>query len=1101
MARCRVDGRVTSSGGPLPGASVVVHAGDTLKAATSTDVDGKFAILFAPNSTYHLSVDLTAFGTAERDITLGAPPCDTSLDITLALRPRGEAPAPRQSAAGGAQPGVDAQPSAAPDAQAGTAPGDQPPAGAQGGGRGRGRGGAGTRGANGAQAAGAAGAQGAGAAPAGRGAQRFQALNVQADANGAASLDEVPADDPSDVERLLPAGFSLDAAQASAVALTDNGDATTLDRGALGDRLQAIAGGQFDPATGQFAPGFGGGAFGAGAPGQGGGAGGPGGRGGPGGGRGGPPGGRGAGPGGRGGFVLGGRGARGQSPYQGTVNYTFGGAILNAAPFQLNPSAPTSEPQYAQNTAGVTFGGPVKIPGIYKDTNRRTNFQVNYQGNRSNNVFDQYATVPTDAQRSGDFSSAAVQIVDPKTGLPFAGNQIPTSSMDPGSLYLLGFIPHANLPGTTQNYHVSTTQLTTSNALSLRFTQNLSRTVPQGGRGGRGGGRGGFGGGFGGGRGGPGGPGRGAARGTTVVLNAQLQVRTNGADAVNVFPGLGGHTSTTSIAAPIGLNIVHGRTVNNITVNFTHSDATSTNAFSGVQNVGQAAGIQYPTSASTDPLNWGVPNLTFTSGLSGVRGASANSRSDDRITTSYVWSRPIKRHQVRAGVDYRLDSTTSESNANARGTFTYTGVYSTGLPTAVAGNPDFADFLLGTAQQATLQAGGTSHLHGKSFDTYIEDNWQKSAKLTFNLGLRYELALPVRRRERPDGQSRRGAWLHGSRACAARPVRALHGRLSGRSDQLGPKQLRSARRRRVSRQAEHDSSRRLQHHLQPELVRDDRAAARRPAAVCRNGNDRRSAAATSPFEDTALQPHRRRRRRTTTASTRTMRSARSRRGTPPSASNLIPIWSVVAGYTGVKGTDLDLLERAESRAVRAAHSDRAAVHVGGVGRAFDSELRQLPAACGASRTASAAARLTRCRSRWTIRRRLAAGTTVAQDPQNLGAEWALSNFDRRQQFAAQSACGTAVRREPALARQRRLFRRGLRRLVGVAASSRRRSGTPLTPRRRRCRQHRAGHQAARCAPTTRARPSRVDNPSVDEFFNTAAFASRRAGHSATRRAT
>ena len=29
-----------------------------------------------------------------------------------------------------------------------------------------------------------------------------------------------------------------------------------------------------------------------------------------------------------------------------------------------------------------------------------------------------------------------------------------------------------------------------------------------------------------------------------------------------------------------------------------------------------------------------------------------------------------------------------------------------------------------------------------SFDGYIEDNWQKSAKLTLNLGLRYELALP-----------------------------------------------------------------------------------------------------------------------------------------------------------------------------------------------------------------------------------------------------------------------------------------------------------------------------------------------------------------------
>ena len=75
--------------------------------------------------------------------------------------------------------------------------------------------------------------------------------------------------------------------------------------------------------------------------------------------------------------------------------------------------------------------------------------------------------------------------------------------------------------------------------------------------------------------------------------------------------------------------------------------------------------------------------------------------------------------------------------------FTFTGLYSSGgaLASGTTG-ADFADFLLGMPQQATLQVGGTTHLHGKSLDAYIEDNWQKSAKLTLNLGLRYELVLP-----------------------------------------------------------------------------------------------------------------------------------------------------------------------------------------------------------------------------------------------------------------------------------------------------------------------------------------------------------------------
>ena len=80
---CRVVGHVTFGRDPLPGASVIVRAGDTLKTATSTDVDGSFTIAFAPGASYGLTVELTAFTTAERTIVLGAPPCDTTVDVQL----------------------------------------------------------------------------------------------------------------------------------------------------------------------------------------------------------------------------------------------------------------------------------------------------------------------------------------------------------------------------------------------------------------------------------------------------------------------------------------------------------------------------------------------------------------------------------------------------------------------------------------------------------------------------------------------------------------------------------------------------------------------------------------------------------------------------------------------------------------------------------------------------------------------------------------------------------------------------------------------------------------------------------------------------------
>ena len=166
-----------------------------------------------------------------------------------------------------------------------------------------------------------------------------------------------------------------------------------------------------------------------------------------------------------------------------------------------------------------------------------------------------------------------------------------------------------------------------------------------------------------------------AARGTNVVLNAQLQYRRNDAQAVNVFPGLGGETTNTSVAAPIGVNIVHGRTIQNGNVNVSHSGVTTTNGFAGRDNVAGDAGIQFPTAASTDPVNWGVPNLVF-SGMTAVRGAAATSRADTRVTAGYAWMRPMPKHQLRFGGDMRLDRSRSDINSNARGTFTFTGLYS-----------------------------------------------------------------------------------------------------------------------------------------------------------------------------------------------------------------------------------------------------------------------------------------------------------------------------------------------------------------------------------------------------------------------------------------
>jgi len=707
VPRCRVTGTVTSGTQPLPGVAIIIKTGTRL-VDTSTDLEGKFVVLFDPNSTYHLSAQLTAFTTAEQDVTTTAAPCDSAITFDLRLRPKTEPIAEPEQVS---TPTPTAPPAPTTTGQPPATAAGQPPAGAT---------------APATQSA-ANAAGGRGGRPAQQGPQ-FSTLTVQADANGTQADAGVVTTD--DLSRLLPPGFSLQNAQADAVAINGAGDALSVDRNAMNDRSNAINSGSFDPNNPQFLNGPGGSGGGGGDQGLGGQGGG--GRGGPGGG--GPGGGRGGGGGpGLGGFNLGGRGGRGQSLYQGSATYSYGGSSLDATPETVSNGhiIPAATQPFNRNNAGFTIGGPIKIPGIYADTNRRSNFQLNYTGIHTTTAQSQILSVPTDAERNGDFSSSSVQLINPSTGQPFLNNQIPGNLINPVSQQLLQFIPRATDQTSNQNNLTAEgITLNTANNLSLRFTQNLSPTVPVGGRGGGPGGRGG-----GGGRGGNG------RRGLSIVFTGQLQYRENSNQSFNAIPALAGSSKSTSLTAPLSVNISHGRTVNTFAVNITHQNSTFFDTFENQNNVSELAGIQYPGSGIA-PLNFGVPNFSFTS-FSGIRPASASQRIDSRITTSYTFSRTISKHQVHIGADLVDNNSQTQTNANARGSYTFSGLYTTGgAQTPGFSGADFADFLLGLPQQATLQVGGLTHLRERSFDTYFDDNWQKSARFTVSWGVRYELAPP-----------------------------------------------------------------------------------------------------------------------------------------------------------------------------------------------------------------------------------------------------------------------------------------------------------------------------------------------------------------------
>ena len=169
---------------------------------------------------------------------------------------------------------------------------------------------------------------------------------------------------------------------------------------------------------------------------------------------------------------------------------SFDTSSLDAGTPSLNGRG-SSKPQYFQQRFGATLGGPLAIPHVF-NAGARTFFFLNYTGNHSSSPYDQFSTVPTDAERAGDLSGIGSTVINPITHQPFANNQIPANLIDPAAAKLLNLIPASNVPGIIlpngtigQNFHtVSTTQQDLDD-INIRIIHNFG-AQPQRGRGGAG---------------------------------------------------------------------------------------------------------------------------------------------------------------------------------------------------------------------------------------------------------------------------------------------------------------------------------------------------------------------------------------------------------------------------------------------------------------------------------------------------------------------------------------------------------------------------------------------------------------------------------------
>ncbi len=113
---------------------------------------------------------------------------------------------------------------------------------------------------------------------------------------------------------------------------------------------------------------------------------------------------------------------------------TFGDSALNARPYSLYQANPPKVSGWTEQ-AGMNIGGPLKIPHIYDGTDK-TFFYINFGGTWSRTPVDQFSTVPTLAERNGDFSADNVQLYNPMSNLTGPRSLDVQCGLLPGNAFL-----------------------------------------------------------------------------------------------------------------------------------------------------------------------------------------------------------------------------------------------------------------------------------------------------------------------------------------------------------------------------------------------------------------------------------------------------------------------------------------------------------------------------------------------------------------------------------------------------------------------------------------------------------------------------------------
>ncbi|SEG67290.1 Carboxypeptidase regulatory-like domain-containing protein [Bryocella elongata] len=377
----------------------------------------------------------------------------------------------------------------------------------------------------------------------------------------------------------------------------------------------------------------------------------------------------------------------GSNKFHGTA-YEFNRNRAYAARSYFSP-APLLKPQLNRNEFGGVLGGP-----IWKD---KTFFFGAAEAllQRQGSVYT--FTVPTDAQRGGDFSAYA-PLTDPNTGLPFAGNKLPY--IDARAATILSYVPHANLSGLTNNLTQSVPTKYDVKRYTLRLDHNLNRVH-------------------------------------TLTLSGALSIgdpyfAPNGTPAQYGNYESAGYTTQSALLRDNMVFTPH-------LLNEAHYSYLSHRSIRKGQNGNFDPYTIFPGLYGPFAIG-GLPTVSMT-GYTGIGDTGSSGHSPE--TTQQILDNVTLVHgkhtmKFGAAVNFNGLAIKSGTSSSTLGTFGFTGRY-----TANTANPTgnaFADFLLGYANTTTRATPQIPiYLKYQNYAFFGQDDWVVTPRLTLNFGLRYVL--------------------------------------------------------------------------------------------------------------------------------------------------------------------------------------------------------------------------------------------------------------------------------------------------------------------------------------------------------------------------